>query len=834
MQKKFADVVFPVTVNKAFTYSIPPDLQEVTQIGCRTLAPFGSRKLTGFIVGFKDHTDLTEVKTIQDILDDQPIFSDELFQLAQWISEYYLCPLGDALKAAIPSAMLQKSKKMVKPTFENLELVAKELQKSAPRQAQILRYVSKSGKISLVQLTKRLGARSLMSSIHELEKGGWIRVEQFLTPSAKPKLEKYVRLKAEIGADDDWATKIDGSRKLTARQIRCLQFLKETGAEIAQRDLLLISGIRSSTLKSLQQRALVELFSKEVQRDYYQHASVTPPPNIILNEEQKQALHEIEQMTETGQFKTFLLYGVTGSGKTQVYIEAIYKTLAKDRDAIVLVPEISLTPQTVQRFRSHFKDQVAVLHSAMSPAERFDSWRRLKDGSARVAIGPRSAIFAPVKNVGLIVVDEEQEDSYKQSEPVPRYHARDVAVMRAKLNNAVVILGSATPSAESYHNARSGKYQLLELKNRIDDVPLPQVTILELQKEQRMSGKKEHPIFSRLLAQKIEEKIARNEQIILLLNRRGFSNYIKCKDCGFIENCKHCQITLTYHLRGHRLRCHYCGFTRKAPMVCPECGGADILFQGLGTQKVEAELKERFPDARVVRMDLDTTSRKWSHDRILRNFEKGKYDILLGTQMIAKGLDFRKVTLVGVINADVGLFMPDFRSAERTFQLLTQVAGRAGRKDLPGEVIIQTYSPHNFCLICAETHDFKRFFFGEILERRELRYPPFGRIICILLKGADETKVMQAAENFAQVIKKVKGPRPDPSGPFEVLGPTPSPLAKIQNKYRWQILLKVDKKWDPSGKIIRAAVLKAEKLFREEFKTRGIQIVVDVDPVSLI
>ncbi|HEX9653313.1 MAG TPA: primosomal protein N' [bacterium] len=830
MEASFAEVVFPRTIDRPFTYRIPPDLGHLVKIGCRVLAPFGPRRLTGFIVGVKASTRLadSELKDIHDVLDLQPLCSDELYRLARWISDYYLCPLGDALKAVLPAILFQKSRQYVELVAENISSLGWMLKNAAPRQAQIVRYLSKSGRLPVTQLMKRIGARNLMSSINDLQAQGFVMVQHVLPKSqVKTRLARFVRLNPEITGAEAWNQQVDGGRKLTARQIRCLQYLKETGAEISQKDLLFISGIGLSTLKSLQKRSLVELYDKESERNYYRHAEIVEPPKIILNEEQKSAFEQVAAAIGKNEFSTFLLHGVTGSGKTQVYIEAIYVILQTGRDAIVLVPEISLTPQTVQRFRSHFRDQVAVLHSAMSPAERYDSWRRLKSGEARVAIGPRSAIFAPLRQLGLIVVDEEQEDSYKQADPNPRYHARDVAVMRAKLNNAVVILGSATPSVESYYNAQIGKYQILKLPRRVDDIPMPKVEILELQKEQRLSGKKEMPVFSRLLAQEIDKRIMNQQQVILLLNRRGFSNFIKCKDCGFIENCKNCQIALTYHLRGRRLRCHYCGYTKKAPEVCPECGSADVLFRGLGTQRVEEDIKERFPSARAVRMDLDTTGRKWAHDRILRDFERGKYDILLGTQMIAKGLDFQKVTLVGVINADIGLFLPDFRAGERSFQLLTQVAGRAGRKNLPGEVIIQTYSPFNFCLVCAKTHDFVKFFNKEIEERRELLYPPFGRIISILFKGKDEKKVMESAGNFAQVLKSEKVP-------FQVLGPTPSPLVRIQNKYRWHVLLKGSKRLDASGKLLRQAVRTAEKKFREDFKVRGIQIAVDVDPVSLL
>ncbi|MFQ5824012.1 MAG: primosomal protein N' [bacterium] len=822
------EIVFPLPVNQVFTYHVPVDLRDVAQIGCRVIAPLGARRLTGFIIEFKEDSNLKELKDLYDILDSEPLVSNEIIQLAKWISEYYICSLGEALKSSIPSTFLMASKKYVAPLVDQVEEIAGKIAASAPRQAQILRYLAKSGKISIDFLKKKIGAKSLVSSINQLEMNGWVHVEQVLAKSkAKPKFQKFVRLISEVFNKDEINQKKILLDSLAPKQAQCLIYLQEKNREVSQAEIMRHTGVSSSSLKSLAKNNLVEIFEKEILRDYYHSNSYVSPKPVILNAEQQQALNPVLNVIQKEFFETFLLYGVTGSGKTQIYIEAIYKVLEKGKDAIVLVPEISLTPQTVQRFRAHFKEKVAVLHSAMSEGERFDSWRRLKEGTAKVAVGPRSALFAPLQNIGLIVVDEEHEATYKQSDSAPRYHARDVAVIRAKFSNAVVILGSATPSAESYFNAQIGKYRLLELSRRVDDVPLPEVSLLDLLKEKRMSGKKTEPIFSRILSQKIEEKLKKKEQIILLLNRRGFSSFIKCKECGHIENCENCNITLTYHLHGHRLRCHYCGFYKQAPKVCPKCLGSDILFRGLGTQKVEEAIKKQFPEVRVVRMDLDTTSRKWAHDRILQDFEQGKYDILLGTQMVAKGLDFHRVTLVGVINADVGLLIPDFRSSERTFQLLTQVAGRAGRKDLPGEVIIQTYSPKSTCLLCAQKHDFKRFFHTEISERRELHYPPFGRINSILFRGKDEKKVMKAAQNYANVIKSLQGP-------FNLLGPAPSPIVKIQNQYRWQIILKGDKKRDPSGKSMRQAIREAEVLYKNVYKGRGVKIAIDVDPVSLI
>lgn len=823
MNKPYAEVIFPLPVNQAFTYHIPADLQQTARVGCRVLAPFGTRRLTGFIVALKDSSDFPETKDILDVLDVEPLFSADTLKLATWISDYYICSLGEALKAAVPAVFLMSSKMMVSVRIPNVEEAAEKIQTSAPRQAQILRFLSRSGRLSLNALKRKIGSKHLYSSVSQLAEHGLVTTDQHLGDArVRPKLQKWVRLLSN-GLHQD---RLDTLRKTAPKQAQCLNYLLENGPEINQKDMMQATGISSSSLKSLKKNQLVELFDKEVIREYYD-SEITPPPPLELNPEQEQAYRRVKEVVEAEGYETFLLYGVTGSGKTQVYIDAIHHVLQKGKDAIVLVPEIALTPQTVHRFRSHFREQVQVLHSAMSDGERYDAWRKIKKGQARVVIGPRSAVFAPLKNIGLIVVDEEHETSYKQTDTAPRYHARDVAIMRAKFLNAAVILGSATPSVDSFYNAQIGKFQLLELTRRIDNVPMPEVRILDMAKERRLADKKTDLIFSRALTQKITEKLQNQEQVILLLNRRGFSNFIKCRDCGFIEECENCNITLTYHLRGHVLRCHYCNFTKRAPDVCPKCHCPDIVFKGIGTQRVEEALKLTIPQARVVRMDLDTTSQKHAHDRILRDFDRGKYDILLGTQMIAKGLDFHKVTLVGVINADLGLLIPDFRSFERTFQLLTQVAGRAGRKHLPGEVIIQTYSTNSRCLLCAQDHDFKKFFYGEIAERRELNYPPFGRLVSLLFRGKDEAKVTNAAKTYAEIMKSL-------SGPFQVLGPTPSPLVRIQNKYRWQLVLKGDRKVDPGGKRLRDAIHKSAALFKERFRKRGVQISIDVDPQMLV
>ncbi len=825
---KLVNIVFPLPVEQAFTYIVPRGLEASAQIGSRIIAPLGPRHRTGFIVSFQDKADGVALRELDDVLDIQPIISTQIMMLAEWISRYYLCSLGEALRATIPSVFLQSSKHQITLRTDRPEHYVMLLSRSAPRQSQILQHISLNGKTTVDQLKKKLGAKSLYSSLNQLRAKQLIELTQvFSSRTVKPRTEKYVELAPPLAglSTDELLSQL---KRKAPRQAACMAFLQKRGGKISQRELLRSTGAQPGTILSLENQALIKVSRETVFRDYYDYIKTLPPQVFDLNQEQKQALGRIYSAIDSQIYKTFLLFGVTGSGKTQVYIEAIARTLRQGRDAIVLVPEISLTPQTVQRFRAHFQKDVAVLHSAMSAGERYDSWHKIKKGGARVVIGPRSAIFAPLENVGLIVVDEEHESSYKQSDVSPRYHARDLAIVRAQQSNAVVVLGSATPSSESFYNAQTSKYKLLQLLKRVNDVAMPAVKIIDMMKERRLSGNKgAELIFSRILVQKIKEKIALNEQIILLLNRRGFSSYIKCHDCGFVEVCNNCNISLTYHLSGRRLRCHYCGFSKKAPPVCPKCSGLDIIFKGLGTQQVEEQLKTGFPDARLVRMDRDTTSRKRAHDKILSDFGAGKYNILLGTQMVAKGLDFSRVTLVGVINGDVGMLVPDFRASERTFQLLTQVAGRAGRKDLTGEVVIQTYSPDNFCLLCAQTHDFMRFYSGEIDERRGLHYPPFGRLICLHFRGEDENKVRQAAGAFADILQGMRGS-------LQILGPSPSPIDKIQNNYRYQILIKGQKRYDAGARKIRDVVKRAHAEYMKRFSHIKVTVNIDVDPTSIM
>jgi primosomal protein N' (replication factor Y) len=824
-QKKdilFADVVFPLPVDHAFTYEIPETFRDLIKPGHRVLCPFGNRKLTGFVVGLKRHTDLTDWKEIEDVLDEEPVFSDEMLRLARWVADYYLASWGEVLDAALPPGIAIESRRRVVLSEHLDQKKVLELEDVNPKQRKLLQILARKGGQLIRQLETQLGQTNLRYNLMTLQRKGYLHViQEIRQPSTRAKLANFVRLSPEIEDVDEI---IQEFLQRHERQAEILKALRDHPEGIAQTDLLRRLRMSSSALKSLQKKGLVVIEKREVFRDYYAGFEVEKIQPLQLTDDQITVLAELERLIAGGKFAPVLLYGVTGSGKTQVYIEALHKIRQKGKTGIVLVPEIALTPQTVSRFRAHFGDEVAVLHSRMSHGERYDSWRRIREGKIQIVIGPRSAIFAPLEKIGIIIVDEEHEASYKQDDPSPRYNARDVALYRGKMNDAVVILGSATPSLESFHNARTGKYRLLELPRRVEDLPLPSVEVVDMRKEWKETHGQPSAIFSRILLEKIAERLTHDEQIILLQNRRGFSTFILCRDCGHVETCPNCNITLTFHIDKKLLRCHYCDFQKKAPGLCPQCNGIQLQYRGTGTQRVEEELKMLFPSARIVRMDLDTTRRKGAHDQILRDFRDGEYDILLGTQMVAKGLDFPKVTLVGVISADTSLHLPDFRAAEKTFQLLTQVAGRSGRKGKQGEVVIQTFHPENHSILFAKKHDYLRFYARESSERKELAYPPYSRLISVEFRGTKEDAVQNAAIRFAKRIPK--------GTTYRTVGPAPAPISRLKGEFRYRLLIKWDRFQDPSGKEVHTALRQALEDFGR-FRQRGLKITVDVDPMNL-
>jgi primosomal protein N' (replication factor Y) len=644
-------------------------------------------------------------------------------------------------------------------------------------------------------------------------------LSQAARPNPAVRTQRVLRLVAALPTLTERAALFARS----ARQRECFEVVESLGGSASVEHLTERLGFTAAIIRGLVKKGAAALSDEPVLRDPFADLPVPPAIAHRLTDAQHKAVERLTTAARASRDappSPFLLLGVTGSGKTQVYIELLHEVVRKQRrGAIVLVPEISLTPQTVARFRAHFGDTIAVLHSALSDGERYDAWRALHAGERRIAIGARSAVFAPVRDLGAIIVDEEHEASYKQGE-TPRYHAREVAVMRAHLAGAICLLGSATPALESYHNAVTGKYELVELPARVEGRPLPPVKVIDRR------GTRDRTSLSRELADAIEERLGRGEQSILLLNRRGYSTFVQCRDCGRVWHCQDCNVALTFHRARRRLVCHYCFREEVSPVQCPQCASADLAFLGTGTEQVERDVTERFPRARIARMDVDTTSAKWSHHDILSRVENREIDILLGTQMIAKGLDFPNVTLVGVINADVGMNLPDFRASERTFQLLTQVAGRAGRGPGGGTVLVQTSLPQHYVIRCAVEHDYYNFARRELEERRTASYPPHARLANIVVSGTDEASVHAASESAAAWLQTALGA--DRTVPVRLTGPAPCPIDRIRGRWRWHFLLTAR-----SSKALGAACRHLLK-YRPAHGKADLRLIIDRDPVTLL
>ncbi|MFZ4620491.1 MAG: primosomal protein N' [Bacteroidota bacterium] len=822
-------VALPVPLQQQFTYTVPEPLLSVISIGSAVVVPFGQKILTGIVTGFPTEKPSMALKHVIDIVDLKPLMSTEDLSLADWISDYYNTPLGETVRLFLPTGLSQTSKRRI--TLN--DGVTADASLGTPHR-KILSLLT-NGSLTLQQLRKQSGIKNLYSVLKELETSGTITIEE--VASRKPSTKKEWFFKRLRTSNDEifrskkqnelW--KVINSKSEEETDVR--SFLKDHSASMTQ-------------LKSFAQKQLIELYQKEIARrtSYAADEHISKGLMIQPNPKQAESIGQINTAISAGSGQTFMLHGITGSGKTQVYIEAIRHTLSLKKTAIVLIPEISLTPQTVKRFQLHFGDLVVWMHSRMSDGERYDAWQMAQDGRCSIVIGPRSALFAPLKNIGLIIVDEEHESSYKQFDASPRYHARDVAIMRGGLHHSVVVLGSATPSMESYSNALAGKYTLLSLPERADNAVLPPVRIVNMIDERtrlyaaaklqaKEHGKKAFENLSRSISSalelKIRDRLEKKEGIILLQNRRGFAPFTECTSCGHVEQCEQCNVTMTYHATKKHLRCHYCGTVKPAPTTCSECGGFEFTLNGFGTQRVEQELTGLFPSATILRMDMDTTSRKGSHEKILRQFGEGGADILLGTQMVAKGLDFPRVTLVGVISADTQMMLPDFRSAERTFQLLTQVAGRAGRSTLAGEVVIQTSQPGHYALKHVREHDFLGFYQEEIEFRKAINYPPFSRVIVIEFKGRIERSVEETAVVFGKKLSTHIARE-------SILGPAPAVLSKIKNDFRWQIIIKADKETDKNGTRARFSVARVLNEEQSRASARNVKIIVDVDPTGIL
>ena len=693
-----ADVLLPIPVDEPYTYLIPEHFADLIQPGVQVVVPIANRFLAGIVMAISEKVpDERALKPIEDVVDGDPFVGDELLHLIRWIADYYICNLGEALRLLNISVNLENA------VYQARKITHNGSERLTPLKQQILTLLPENEWTDVKSLGKHLPQKNFLHAIHQLKQRGLIET-RYVPPQQKKiyKTVEYYRLNPQNRWSETARKRYLSPPRRETKAYKLIVYL--TGKDWIGKEELLANGGDSATIRKLLQEQVLESEARETFREseiFFNEAI----PHIDISEEQQQFIENVTPYVEEKKsFKTFLLHGITGSGKTQIYIELIRKVVSTGRQAIVLIPEIVLTPQIMNRFRHYFGEQVAAIHSKLSKGERAEVLQRCREGKISVVIGPRSAAFAPFKNLGIIIVDEEHESSYKQSDAVPRYNGRDVALYRAFLNKIPVVLGSATPSLESLFNAKTGKYDYFHLSQRISQRNLPRTQLVDI-KEQWFKGS-EQPLFSDLLLLKMEARLFSREQAMILHNRRGYSPYVICDECGYVERCRNCDITLTYHNYGKDLRCHYCGFSQPAPTLCPNCKGMAIIFKGVGTQRVEEEVKERFPHARVLRMDQDTTRKRHDHAKILENFRNYKADFLIGTKMIAKGLDFARVTLVGIVNADQGLNFPDFRAVEKTFQLLVQASGRAGRGANSGEVVIQTFDPQHYIFQFLLTHDY--------------------------------------------------------------------------------------------------------------------------------
>lgn len=800
---KYCDVSLPVPLDRPFTYELPLTLRHRAKPGCRIIVPFGTRKMTGVILRLHDDPPQTAIREALLLLDEEPAISPELMALGKWISAYYCAPLGETLRVMTPLASEVRKGKIYTMTDQGRDVVRQlSLTAEDDPQTQILRLLE-SRPLSAGYIAKKIpdGAKYLKA----LEKKGLVTRED-TQESRDPLRAGAAHLAVEFTGRAEGVKLIKAERELMA-----YLELHPGSHNLGQVDAALVGA--SGAARSLARKNLLSL--KIVTTPI---APVEIKRRHELNERQQAAVHEIKLAITAGKFQAFLLAGVTGSGKTEVYLAAIDETLALGRSALLMVPEIALTPAVAGQFFSRFGDNVAILHSAFTDTERVEQWRRIRSGAARVVVGTRSGVFAPVQNLGLIIVDEEHDQSYKQEE-VPRYNGRDVAIVRARGANAVVVVGSATPSLETRYNVERMKYKLLEMPERIESRPMPQVELIDMRTEFLESRK--HATFSRRLVEAVQERLASGEQTMLLLNRRGFSSFVACRACGEKIQCQNCAVTLTYHRRDRRLLCHYCNYAEKVPETCPKCQSEYLHFLGVGSERVEDELHQAFPKARVARLDRDTASSKRHFESILQGFREGNYDILVGTQMIAKGHDIPNVTLVGIVSADIGLGMPDFRAAERTFQLLTQAAGRAGRGALRGRVLIQTINPEHYAVRFASLQDYGLFYEKELQFRKLMRYPPFSALANVLVRAQQQEDALRMSAEIGQFLT------PAPEG-MKVMGPAEAPVPRLKNEFRYQLLIKsIDRKKLNS-------ILHNLRNFAQQKQWPATALVIDVDPLSLL
>lgn len=812
----FCDVALPVPLDMVFTYRVADPLPSV---GARVLVPFRNDRLSGLVTAVHDREPSMPAKDVLQVLDAEPVLDPALLTLGQWLARYYLAPLGEVFRSMLPLAAEIRKAKVYSITDTGVEALHASATVGSSRRSRqdldtqmleyaVLDYLAMVDTEAVLEATLRSATGAGREVLDNLIRKKWIsRLDASSVRDARRTIVVAV-LKEKSG-------------KLNDNQQKIVSFLQQAQGRApvtAIREL----GVPRTALQGLAKRGVIELVEEAAEFNVTTLKRRGPAHlDFIFNSEQKAALRAIQTAVEEGKFSVSLLHGVTGSGKTAVYLAAMQAVLESGRSAILLVPEIGLTPAAAANLYQVFGDQVAILHSALSRDERAEQWRRIRRGEARIIVGTRSAVFAPVSNLALMVVDEEHDTSYKQEE-TPRYHGRDVAVMRGKLSNAAVVLASATPSIESYYNAETKKYRLLELTERVERRPLPEVELVDMRQEFREQGAGDAQLFSRQLIGEVSERLDRGEQAMILFNRRGYSSTVLCRSCGETLQCKNCSIALTFHKSGYKMECHYCGYREGVPKHCPGCDSEYIYFLGAGSEKVEERLHAAFPRARIGRLDRDTVRTRYDFERVLNQFHAGEINLLVGTQMIAKGHDVHGVTLVGVVGADYALGFPDFRAAERTFQLLTQVAGRAGRGEIPGKVILQTYFPEHYAIQFARRHDYAGFYEKEVRFRRWMHYPPFSALANVLVRSDKLDQTLRWTGQIGRWFESTKNEG------VRVLGPSAAPILRLKRDYRYHFIVKA------SSREKLHAALRNMMAFAVNEKIPRTNVIVDVDALSLL
>ncbi|MGW7867239.1 primosomal protein N' [Staphylococcus xylosus] len=790
------------SVDFTFDYIIPTRLQSMVQVGMRVIVPFGPRTIQGYVMQVMDkpdgNIDIAKLKEIKEIQDIKPELTEELIQLTEWYNNYFVTKRISMLEVMLPSAIKAKYTKVF--SIVDADAVPEELKVKFYKDGQ---YPYKEA-----QYNDDLG------QIVPLLKQGVVSEMTLLSQNVSKKKQRAV----SIIEGFDYDSVLNSLEKSKKQYELYAYLLDERHHTVLLKDLEEM-GFSKSSIDTLMRKGFVEKYDAIVERDPFETRVFEQDQKQQLTDDQQEAYKSILESIQAHRQRTYLLHGVTGSGKTEVYLQTIEEVLKLGRQAMMLVPEIALTPQMVLRFKRRFGDEVAVLHSGLSKGERYDEWQKIRDGKASVSVGARSSVFAPFKNLGMIIIDEEHESSYKQ-EDYPRYQARDIAQWRSQYHQCPLILGSATPSLETYARAEKGVYELLSLPNRVNQQALPEIEIVDMRTE-LSSGNRS--MFSEQLRKAIQQRLDKKEQIVLFLNRRGYASFMLCRDCGHVPQCPNCDISLTYHKSTDQLKCHYCGHQEVPPNKCPNCESEHIRQVGTGTQRVEELLQEAFQEARIIRMDVDTTSRKGAHEKLLDDFGAGKGDILLGTQMIAKGLDFPNITLVGVLNADTMLNLPDFRASERTYQLLTQVSGRAGRHEKEGEVIIQTYNPEHYAIKDVQANDYTAFFNKEMNYRKMGKYPPYFFLINFTIAHKEMKKVMEASKHIHKILLQHLTDK------ALVLGPSPAALSRINNEYRFQILVKY--KSEPA---LHEALKYLDDYYHDQYLKEKLSLKIDINPQMMM